>query len=212
MRFESCAWRKNLILTWAIQSWVTSTSTSDWKSRPWKSMRSRLEADPNNEEIKTFYPNKFLITARPDEYLQVNQRFFNRGPDFIYYLEKRMAQEAERLVEQTFQKEPGSPWALAQRALLLALQGKQQEAEAAIPLILKARKNRGYHHVTYNIARIYALAGKSDEAVKWLRVTAKKAFPATRCLRATRSSIEFVRIQLSAVYDRDENALGKLSE
>lgn len=136
-----------------------------------------LRGDPNNEEIKTFYLNQFVITARPDEYLRLNQKFFNRGPDFIYYLEKRMADESERLVEQTFQKEPSSPWALAHRALLLALRGKLQEAEAMIPLIVKARKNRGYHHVTYNIARIYALAGKSDEAVKWLRVTSKEGFP-----------------------------------
>ena len=140
-------------------------------------LETALKADPNNDEIKTFYLNQFVITARPDEYLRLNERFFNRGPDFIYYLEKKMAQESEGLVEQTFQKEPRSPWALAHRALLLALQGKQQEAEAAIPLIVKARKNRGYHHVTYNIARIYALAGKSDEAVKWLRITSKEGFP-----------------------------------
>jgi TolB-like protein/DNA-binding winged helix-turn-helix (wHTH) protein len=140
-------------------------------------LEKALKADPGNDELKTFYINQYLITARPDEYLQLNERFFNRGPDFIYYLEKRMAQDAERLVGQTFQKEPGSTWALAQRALLLALQGKQQEAEAAIPLILKARKNRGYHHVTYNIARIYALGGQSEAAVKWLRATSKEGFP-----------------------------------
>ena len=136
-----------------------------------------LKADPNNDEIKTFHTNMYFITARPDEYLRANERFFNRGPDFNYYLEKRMAQDAELLVDQTFQKEPGSTWALAQRALLLALHGKQQDAEAAIPLILKARKNRGYHHVTYNIARIYALAGNGEAAVKWLRATVKEGFP-----------------------------------
>jgi tetratricopeptide (TPR) repeat protein len=136
-----------------------------------------LQADPGNDEIKTFFANMYMITARPDEFLQVNQRFFNRGPDFIYYLEKRKAQEAELLVEQAFQKEPGSPWALAQRATLLTLQGKQQEAEAAIPLIQKARKNRGYHHATYGIARIYGMGGKSEAAVKWLRVTAQEGFP-----------------------------------
>ena len=136
-----------------------------------------LKADPNNDEIKTFYLNQYLITARPDEYLQFNEKLFNRGPDFIYYLEKRKAHEAALLIEETLQKEPGSPWALAQRALLHALQGKQQEAEAAIPLIQKARKNRGYHHATYGIARIYAMGGKSEAAVKWLRVTAKEGFP-----------------------------------
>jgi hypothetical protein len=36
---------------------------------------------------------------------------------------------------------------------------------------------RGYHHRTYNIACIYALGGKSGEAVKWLRETAATGFP-----------------------------------
>ena len=140
-------------------------------------LETALKADPNNDELKAFYLNQYLITARPDEYLRLNERLFSRGPDFIYYLEKKKAQEAEQLVEQAFQKEPGSPWARAQRALLLTLQGKQEEAEAAIPLIQKARKNRGYHHATYGIARIYGMGGKSEAAVKWLRVTAKEGFP-----------------------------------
>jgi TolB-like protein/DNA-binding winged helix-turn-helix (wHTH) protein len=140
-------------------------------------LETALRTDPHNDSIKSFYLNLYVITARPDEYLQLNERLFNRGPDFVYYLEKRMAPEAERLADETFQKEPGSTWALANRALLLALQGKQPEADAAIPSILKARKNRGYHHATYNIARIYALAGKSEAAVKWLRVTVKEGFP-----------------------------------
>ncbi len=67
---------------------------------------------------------------------------------------------------------------MVHQILLLALQGKHQEAEAAVPSILKKeRRYRGYHHGTYNIARIYALGGKSEEALKWLRVTVKEGFP-----------------------------------
>ncbi len=136
-----------------------------------------LKADPNNDEIKTFYINLYFVSGRPDEALEARQRFFNRGPDFGYYLEKRMVKEAEPLVEQAFQKEPRSNWALVNQALLLALKGEQQAAEAAIPAILKGRRNRGYHHVTYHIARIYVLGGKGEEALKWLRVTVKEGFP-----------------------------------
>jgi hypothetical protein len=58
------------------------------------------------------------------------------------------------------------------------LQGKHAEAEAAVPSILKReRRYRGYHHGTYNIARIYALGGRSQEALKWLRVTVQEGFP-----------------------------------
>ena len=136
-----------------------------------------LKADPNNDEIKTFYINFYYILGRPDEALEATQKFFIRGPGFRYYMEERMVKEAESLVEEAFQTEPRSSWALANQALLLALQGKQREAEAAIPSILKGRRNRGYHHVTYKLARIYALGGKSAEAVKWLHMTAKGGFP-----------------------------------
>lgn len=136
-----------------------------------------LKADPNNDEIKTFYINLFSISARPDEALAARQKFFNRGPGFGYYLEKRMVKEAEPLLEEAFHEEPRSAWALANQGLLLALQQKQQAAEAAVPSILKGRRNRGYHHVTYFLARIYALGGKPAEALKWLRVTTNEGFP-----------------------------------
>ena len=89
-----------------------------------------------------------------------------------------MLKEAEPLVEQEYHQDPDSIWKLVNLVLLMALQGKHREAEAAVPSILeKERIYRGYHHSTYNIARIYALGGKSKEAVKWLRVTVKEGFP-----------------------------------
>ena len=86
-----------------------------------------------------------------------------------------MVKEAAPLVEQM---DPGSPYKFRIQVLLLALQGKHQEAQAAVPSILKRQRRwRGYHHGTYIIARIYALGGKSQEALKWLRVTVKEGFP-----------------------------------
>ncbi len=35
------------------------------------------------------------------------------------------------------------------------------------------RKDRSYHHNAYEIARVYALAGKSQEAGKWLKEAAE---------------------------------------
>jgi TolB-like protein len=137
-----------------------------------------LKVDPNNERNKEFYVAHYWQSARPEEGLEVNKRLFNRGPDFRYYVEKRMVGEASPLVEQEFQKDPGSPWKFGHHVLLVALQGKHQEAQAAVPSILKKeRRYRGYHHGTYMIARIYALGGQSEEAVKWLRVTVKEGFP-----------------------------------
>ena len=89
-----------------------------------------------------------------------------------------MVKEAAPLVEQESQKNPNSDTMRTNRALFLALQGKNQEAQAAVPVILeKLRRNRGYHHYTYNFARVYAMGGKSEEALKWLRVTVVEGFP-----------------------------------
>jgi eukaryotic-like serine/threonine-protein kinase len=137
-----------------------------------------LKVDPNNEQTKEFYVQHYYQSARPEEGLEVNKRLFNRGPDWRYYLETRMLKEAIPLVEQEYQKDPGSPWKFGHQVLLLALQGKHLEAQATVPSILKReRRYRGYHHGTYMIARIYALGGKSEEALKWLRVTVKEGFP-----------------------------------
>jgi TolB-like protein len=136
-----------------------------------------LKVDPNNDRTKEAYVGHYLQSARPDEGLEANQRFFNRGPDLRYYLEKRMAREAAPLVEQQYQ-DPNRPWLRGSRALLLALQGQHREAEAlGLATLEKVRRIRGYHHQTYNLARIYALEGKSEEALKWLRVTVTEGFP-----------------------------------
>jgi tetratricopeptide (TPR) repeat protein len=137
-----------------------------------------LKVDPNNDRVKNFHVDWYFVSARPDEGLEASKRFYNRGPGLRYYLEKRMVKEAAPLVEQEYQKDPSSPSKFVNQILLRALQGKHREAEAAVPSILeKERSYRGYHHGTYNIARIYALGGKSNLAVKWLRVTVKEGFP-----------------------------------
>ena len=66
-----------------------------------------------------------------------------------------------------------------QKALLFALRGDFRSAEAMIPTILSKHPlyDLQYHHAAYDIACIYALTGKSDEAVRWLREAAAMGFP-----------------------------------
>jgi TolB-like protein/DNA-binding winged helix-turn-helix (wHTH) protein/Tfp pilus assembly protein PilF len=137
-----------------------------------------LTVDPNNDAIKNSYVTESLQQAKPDEGLELNKRLLNRGADVRYYLDKGMVKEAEPLIEDEQQKRPHSDIPRIQRLLLLALQGKHEAAEAAVPAFLeKLRRNRGYHHYTYYVACIYALGGKKEEALKWLRVTVKEGFP-----------------------------------
>ena len=148
------------------------------EEQTFKELELALKVDPNNEDIKNFYINACYISARPDEGLEASKRFFNRPPDVRYFLEKRMVKEAEALAQQEYQRDPESVWKFVRRVLLLALQGKHRQAQAAVPLIMqRERRYRGYHHDTYNIARIYALDGKSAEALKWMHVTVNEGFP-----------------------------------
>ena len=137
-----------------------------------------LKFEPNNQDIRNGYVNSYFISGRPDEGLEASKRFRVPNADLMYFLEKRMVQEAEPLVEQQYQRDPSAVWKFVFRVLLLSVKGKHQQAQASVPSILaRERRYRGYHHDTYNIARIYALDGKSKEAVKWLRVTANEGFP-----------------------------------
>ena len=38
-------------------------------------------------------------------------------------------------------------------------------------------RNKSFHHLTYHVARVYALGGNAEEAMKWLRITAREGFP-----------------------------------
>jgi hypothetical protein len=137
-----------------------------------------LERDPSSDTVKRGYLSMYSFSARPDEWLALNERLFNRGPDIHYYLQKRMLKEAEPLIEEEYVKNPDEPGPRRNRALLLALQGKHSEAQSAVPRIMeKVRRDKAYHHFTYDIARIYALNGKGQEALKWLRITVKEGFP-----------------------------------
>jgi DNA-binding winged helix-turn-helix (wHTH) protein/lipoprotein NlpI len=143
-----------------------------------KVLEQALKIDPNNEDAKITYINALMIAGRPDEALEASKRFFKRQPDVRYFLEKRMLEEAEEEAEQEYKRHPDAVWIVIDQILLKALRGKHEEAQAEIPLILsKERRYRGYHHDTYNIARIYALGSKANEALKWLRTTVAEGFP-----------------------------------
>jgi hypothetical protein len=66
-----------------------------------------------------------------------------------------------------------------QQALLFALKGDFRAAEARVPRILAGIRlnDQARHHSTYDAACIYALAGNSGEAVRWLKETAATGFP-----------------------------------
>jgi TolB-like protein/predicted Ser/Thr protein kinase len=145
----------------------------------WKTFRAQsLELDPNSQHLKVDAVYEYYLCGRADEGLAAERRYFNRGPGIHYYREKRMLKELRPLVEDAYRKNQLDPWDTGHPALLLALEGRHREAQAAAPgIIAKVRRNRSYHHAAYDMARTYALGGNAPEAVKWLRAAATAGFP-----------------------------------
>jgi len=86
--------------------------------------------------------------------------------------------EAQKAIEDWSAKEPNHVELTPTKALLLASKGDFHAAEAEIPIILSKHplKDPLYHHAAYDIACVYALEGKSAEAVKWLRESAVSGY------------------------------------
>ncbi|MCA1626390.1 MAG: protein kinase [Acidobacteria bacterium] len=169
-----------------------------------------VEIDPTNTFAQGRLVESYMLYGKFDESNELNRRYFGESyaPALI-----GMGQfdEAESLLETSVKKKPGDLVNRSYLALVLALKGKHRDAEAAIPAILhEARNNRAYHHMTYNIACIYALAGKTSESVKWLRTTADTGMPnyplfeRDPYLNRIRQAPEFIRFmeELKAQYER----------
>jgi tetratricopeptide (TPR) repeat protein len=115
----------------------------------------------------------------PEEGLAAQKRLLNTGPDERYFLLTRRANEAAPLVEAKVAKAPQNAYALAELAFVRALQGRHREArELTGRALSQAPKNRSYHHLTYMVARVFAVCGDADDAARWLQVTIDWGFPA----------------------------------
>jgi eukaryotic-like serine/threonine-protein kinase len=88
--------------------------------------------------------------------------------------------DASALIERYFKdhsKDKGG-MVTSVKAVMLAKAGKNGEAEATIQHAIEI--GRGYahfHHTSYNIASAYALMNETEQAMKWLQVTADEGFP-----------------------------------
>ena len=130
----------------------------------------------------------------------------------VYLIAKGRLDEARKAIDEWSAKQPDHGMVPSTNALLLAAQGDFHAAEAQVPIILARHplKDPLYHHAAYDIACVYALEGKSAEAVKWLRESAVSGFHLypryTRdaFLNRIRQSPEFIRFlaEMKAENDR----------
>jgi serine/threonine-protein kinase len=136
-------------------------------------LQHAFDVDPTSDFAKRMTVGMYEIGGKLDEWFAAYQKFYPNDPiEPWYFLGKGRLEEAQKAIEERSAKYRfGEVTLLPKKALLFALKGDFRAAEAEIPSILSLHpvKDPFYHHAAYDIACIYALEGKSDEAVKWLR-------------------------------------------
>ncbi|HSW31372.1 MAG TPA: BTAD domain-containing putative transcriptional regulator [Longimicrobiales bacterium] len=102
-----------------------------------------------------------------------------RGPvlaEAMLYLGR--PQEAVDLLDALRDSFPTDPWVQAIRALVVASLGDSEQAEADISgAVAHLSLLNHAHHAELAIGIAYAVLGKNDEAVEWLRRAARGGFP-----------------------------------
>ena len=142
-------------------------------------------------------------TARYDRWKEIHDRYRPNAPiSPWYYLGTGRLDDAERLLDKINPSDTSAGFSnSAAKAVLTALRGDARSAEAAIPVIIKrhAVKDPYYHHDAFATAAIYAINGKSAEAVRWLREAVATGFipypmfERTRLLDRIRTSPDFTQ-------------------
>jgi TolB-like protein len=138
-----------------------------------------LEIDPTSEHLKSNIRGDYAVVFNYDKWLATHQKYFDGKPDVRYLIGVGRLDEAETMLKEELSKNPDDAGLRRRKAILHALRGDFAAAESAIEIVRGELRttNLQYHHVTYDIACVYALMGRSDEAVKWLRETAGTGFP-----------------------------------
>ena len=139
-----------------------------------------LDIDPTSEHVKYMIHAHIRLVNKYDEWLAAYQKFKPDAPTSLWYLKgKGRLDEAQKKLDELSVKYPNDPGVKFEQAFLAALKGDFHTTEAEITFMLSDINPQAfnYHHATYNMACLYALGGKSDEAVEWLRETAAKGFP-----------------------------------
>ena len=146
-----------------------------------RELATALELDPTSDFVKGLMLANYQLGGVYDGWFVAHQKLLPNVPiPGWYFLATGNLAAAQEAIEKA--SVPGSPNLDKdldpQRALLFALKGEFRAAEDTIPVILNKHpvKDPFYHHAAYAIGCIYALEGKSAEAVKWLREAAATGF------------------------------------
>jgi serine/threonine-protein kinase len=136
------------------------------------------EIDPTSESLWNTSLLMYEVQSRYDDYFADRTVPHEARNEVWYFIGKGRLDDAQKAMDAWAAKRPNDVELPAMKAVLLASQGDFAAAEALIPTILARHplKDPLYHHAMYDIACVFALQGKSAEAVKWLRESAVTGF------------------------------------
>jgi hypothetical protein len=145
-----------------------------------RELQRALDIDPTSQSLKDLTVFLPYLRGEADEWVSAYQKLSpggNVGP--WYLMRKGRLDDANKMIDERLSRNPENYDNLMQQALLLALKGDFRGAEARVPgIIARIQLNdESRHHSAYDAACIFALAGKSAEAVKWLKESAATGFP-----------------------------------
>ncbi len=146
-----------------------------------RELEHALQIDPTSPSLKDLKLILTYLRGDADAYLVELQKLRGAQARLApwYYLRKGLLDQAQKSIDDGLRNTSDDYNLMMKQALLLALKGSIPEAEAKVPKILAriSLNNSNRHHATYDAACIYALAGNTNEAVKWLNETAATGFP-----------------------------------
>jgi serine/threonine-protein kinase len=143
-----------------------------------RELARELEIDPTSSARKTSMLLMYEVQSRYDDYAADQAVGHDGRLESLYLIAKGRFNEAQTAIDDWSTNPANQTQRLPTKALLLAARGNFPAAEAEIPIILAMHpvKDPLYHHAAYDIACIYAMEGKSAEAVKWLRNSAVSGY------------------------------------
>jgi eukaryotic-like serine/threonine-protein kinase len=134
--------------------------------------------DPTSDGSKNHKLLMYEVQSRYDEYAADESVPHDARVEALYLISKGRFDDAQKAIDDWSKRIPNQLELHPTQALLFAAKGDFHDAEAQIPIILAQHplKDPLYHHAAYDIGCVYALEGKSAEAVHWLRDSAASGF------------------------------------
>jgi DNA-binding winged helix-turn-helix (wHTH) protein/TolB-like protein len=146
-----------------------------------RELAQEIEIDPTSQSLKELTIILPFLRGDADAWFESvgksSGRFALVEP--WYYMRKGRLDDAKKAFDERLGKAPELRQLSADHSVYMALRGnfREAEAEATESVAKVAVYDQVRHHLMYDAACVYALAGDAPQAVDWLRQVATNGFP-----------------------------------